>query len=227
LVAVEVKRVVQKWRDQTPVETRILEPGEPFPDMDELNDETPRAEWEEKFGKLCGPWQAQHVLYLLCLLTMEMFTFPTGTDGGRIAIRELRDKLVWMQRLRGSDVYALVTLSDTFFPTGFGGRQRPHFKIGRWVRLGGKSEAPELVPGPTSPTTPPIAAPAKQVELPLSNVAEPTLKEDLNDSIDDILNAVDTPSPPAKPAAKTGPNQTQSSRKPATKNANARRRVGA
>jgi hypothetical protein len=204
LGAVGVERVVQKWQNNTPVETRILGPGEPFPDIDELNEETPREEWAEKFGKFCGPWQAQHILYLLCLLTMEMFTFPTGTDGGRIAIRELREKVSWMQRLRGSDVYPLVALSDTFFPTGFGGRQRPFFKIVRWVRLGGQSKETEFVPGPT---TPQVAPPAAQVDLPLAEVAEPTLKEELNDNIDDILNAVDeTPAaPPAKPAPKTAP----------------------
>jgi len=36
LVAVDVARVVQKWINQITVETRILEPGERFPDIEEL-----------------------------------------------------------------------------------------------------------------------------------------------------------------------------------------------
>src|SRR6516162_7701249 len=137
LVAVDVGRVVQKWQDQQPVDTIVLQPHQKFPDIEKMNEETPREEWGEgPDGKMRGPWQPQHVLYLLDLKTMDKYTYPTGTDGGRIAIRELRDKLVWMRRWRGSNVYAVVLLSNTFMKTRFGGRQRPHFKIVHWVRLG-------------------------------------------------------------------------------------------
>jgi hypothetical protein len=101
-VAVNVIRVVQKWCDQQPVETKILEPHQKFPDLEELNEKTPREEWVEgPDGQMRGPWQAQHILYTVDLTTMDKFTFPTGTVGGKIAIRELRDKIVWMRRLRG------------------------------------------------------------------------------------------------------------------------------
>jgi hypothetical protein len=189
LVAVDVARVVQKWHDQKPVETKVLEPGEPFPDIDELNDGVPREEWEEDLnGNPRGPYQAQHILYLLDLSTMERFTYTTATFGGRKAIRDLRDKLIWMQRLRGANVYPVVTLSDTFMNTKWGGRQRPDFKIVRWVRLGGEEGAGSVLAlePPTSPTTPPTAATAKPVDLPLSEVAEPTLKEELNDDLPDF-----------------------------------------
>ena len=139
LIAVDVQRVVQKWQDGLPAETRILEPGEKFPDLEALNAEVPQSEWVEgPDGKLRGPWQAQHILYLLDPGTMDKYTFPTGTVGGRIAVGELRDKLIWMRRTRGPNVYPVVTLSDTHMRTRFGGRQRPHFKIVRWVRLGGE-----------------------------------------------------------------------------------------
>src|SRR6516165_1466783 len=108
LAAIEVLRVVQKWTpdgqpDGPPV---ILEPDQKFPDIEEMNDKAPREEWGEgPDGKPRGPYQGQHVLYLLDLKTMDKYTYPTGTGGGRIAIRELRDKLVWMRRWRGSNVY--------------------------------------------------------------------------------------------------------------------------
>lgn len=75
LVAVDIARVVQKWADKMPVETRVLGPGEKFPDVDKLNDATPRQEWEEgPDGKPKGPWQAQHIVYLLNLATMDRYS---------------------------------------------------------------------------------------------------------------------------------------------------------
>jgi hypothetical protein len=161
LVAVDGNRVVQKWCDGQPVETRILEPGEKFPDVERMNQETPKDEWTEgPDGKLRGPWQAQHILYLLDPQTMDKYTFPTGTAGGRIAIRELLEKLLWMRRLRGPGVYPVVLLSDTFMRTRFGGRQRPSFKIVRWVRLGGEGGQVEALPPQTT----------SQSDLPLDEV---------------------------------------------------------
>jgi hypothetical protein len=155
LVAVDIGRVVQKWVDQQPVETRILEPGEKFPDLKELNDNTPRSEWGVDLnGNPRGPWQAQHIVYLLNPATMDRYSFPTGTTGGAICVRELVDKTNWMRRFRGAHVYPVVALSDRFMNTKFGGRQRPHFLIKRWVDLDGGEEvalpAPEPAPKPAA-----------------------------------------------------------------------------
>ena len=169
LIPVDVQRVVQKWQEGQPIETRTLEAGEKFPDLEALNADVPQSEWVEgPDGHKRGPWQAQHILYLLDPMTMDKFTFPTGTVGGRIAITELRDKLMWMRKTRGSNVYAVVTLGDKHMPTRFGGRQRPHFNIVKWTRLGGQGgEEIAALPSPSS-------APAA--------VQEPAL----NDSLDDI-----------------------------------------
>ena len=95
--------------------------------MEALNDATPRSEWTEgPDGKPRGPWQAQHVVYLLDLKTGERFTWPTGTIGGARSVSDLVDKTKWMRRFRGPAVYPVVTLSDCFMNTRFGGRQRPH-----------------------------------------------------------------------------------------------------
>jgi len=186
LVAANVNRVVQKWSEGQPVETIILEPHQKFPDIEEMNEKVPKKEWVEgPDGNMRGPWQAQHILYLLDPKTMDKYTFPTGTTGGRIAIRELVDKTTWMRRLRGPNVYAVALLSDTFMNTKWGGRQRPHFKIVRWVSLGGEGGQVEALPPP-----PPSAAgePAKS-ELPLKEVKEPTIQEDMNDDLPDDLKA--------------------------------------
>ena len=137
LAAVDVLRIVQKWIDQKPVETRILEPGEKFPDIEALNEAAPKSEWHEgPDGKMHGPWQIQQIVYLLNLETMDRFTYPTGTTGGFIAIRELVDKTTWMRKLRGPNVYPRVALRDLFMNTRFGGRQRPHFEVKGWVQFG-------------------------------------------------------------------------------------------
>src|SRR6516162_2586098 len=181
LVAANVNRVVQKWSDGQPVETIILQPHQKFPDVEEMNEKVPKKEWVEgPDGQPRGPWQAQHILYLLDPKTMDKFTFPTGTVGGRIGIRELVDKTTWMRRLRGPNVYAVVLLSDTFMNTKWGGRQRPHFKIVRWVSLGSESGQVEALPPPPSPQT--------QSDLPLNEVKEPSLAEEMNDEIPDFGN---------------------------------------
>ena len=150
-----------------------------------------------------GPWQGQHVLYLLDPKTMDKYSFPTGTTGGRIAVRDLRDKTMWMRRLRGPNVYAVITLADMFMNTKYGGRQRPSFKIVRWVRLGGEGGEVEALPGPSTPQ--PTQQPAQQ-DLP--PVAEPSLAEEMDDEIPDFGESAAPPwqsTPP--PKAKTAPSK--------------------
>jgi hypothetical protein len=196
LVAVDVARIVQKWQDQKPVETRILAPHEKFPDVEQMNEETPREEWTKDQNGERGPWQAQHILYLLDLTTMDKYTYPTGTAGGRIAIRELHDKIMWMRRLRGQHVYPVIVLSNIFMKTRFGGRQRPHFQIVRWVRLGGEGDEIKALPLPQPPP---------HSDLPA--VEEPSLKEEMNDEIPDLgkEETKDAKAPPPRPTVQHDP----------------------
>jgi hypothetical protein len=137
LIVVDIGRVVQRWKDGQPIETIVLAPGQKYPDVNALNEAVPKDEWAEgPDGKPRGPWQAQFIVYLLNGATMDRYTYPTGTTGGAIAIRDLVDRVTWMRRFRGQHVYPLVALRDVFMPTRFGGRQRPHFNIKRWVKLG-------------------------------------------------------------------------------------------
>jgi hypothetical protein len=152
LVAVGIGRVVQKWKDGTPAETLVLQPGQKFPDIDALNASVPVAKWEEGPGGKRGPWQAQHIVYLLNEQTMDKYTYPTGTIGGRIAVSELRDRVCWMRQFRGAKVYPVVRLATKFMNTRYGGRERPHFDIQRWVALGDEGAA--LAPSSTTPSLP-------------------------------------------------------------------------
>ncbi len=147
---VELMKVNQKWIDGKPVETHILGSGECFPDIEKLNAEAPRSEWREAFGKMAGPWQNSFVLYLLDPKTMRGFTFPTSTAGGFRAVFELKGDVYRARMLQGDNVYPVVTLADTHMKTQYGGRQRPAFKIVRFVPIGGQArpllEQPEPEP---------------------------------------------------------------------------------
>ena len=138
-LVVELMKVSQKWIDGKPVETRILSSGEYFPDIEKLNAEAPRSEWRDAFGKMVGPWQNSFVLYLLDPETMQGFTFPTSTAGGFRAVFELKGDVHRARMLQGDNVYPVVTLADTHMKTQYGPRQRPAFKIVRFVPIGGQA----------------------------------------------------------------------------------------
>ena len=71
-----------------------------------MNEAVPKSEWVDgPNGKPQGPWQSQYLVYLLNFETMDRYSFPTGTVGGGIAVRELVDKTKWIRRIRGEHVY--------------------------------------------------------------------------------------------------------------------------
>jgi hypothetical protein len=147
LVAVNVTRVLQKWGDGRPLETRVLQPGEKLPNLEELNANAPQSEWREgPHGNLQGPWQAQYLVYLLYPDTAEAFTFATGTVGGGIAVRDLMDRVKWIRKFRGQQVYAVVSPSAASMKTRYGTRLRPHFVIKRWVGLSSDDAVPPTEP---------------------------------------------------------------------------------
>jgi hypothetical protein len=208
-LAVDIARVVQKWKDGQPVETHILAPNEKVPNIKARNEACPKTEWREYRGNLQGPWQFQYVVYLLDPTTLDRFSYPTGTIGGTIAVHDLRDKTLWMRKFRGGQVCSVVTLSDTFMPTLHGGRQRPHFIIKRWMAFG--TEKPALAAAPSE------AEPPKAEPLPgVTTVAEPTLAEQMNDEIPPFDDPPDLNVPKAssplvqpKPAATQTPSITK------------------
>jgi hypothetical protein len=141
-----ILRVMQKWiPGQNKPETRILAPNEKFPDLKKLNDEAPRSEWRDKFGKQVGPYQGAHIVYLIeNAETVSAFTWIADIDtaGASRAVKELRETTQLTRRVRGqANLLPIATLSDTFMPTQYGGRQRAHFNI-----LGYKSIGPEPEP---------------------------------------------------------------------------------
>ena len=147
LIPVFILRVVQTWgKDNRPIEekTIILEPHQKFPDIEKMNEKVPRKDWVEDYnGNLVGPIQGSHVVYFIHLATMEQYTFiaPITTIGSVLATSDLRDKIVWMRKVRcppgtPQNVYPTIKLDKTWMKTRHpgGGRWRPHFQIlpDRW-----------------------------------------------------------------------------------------------
>ena len=107
-------------------------------------------------------------------------------------MRDLVDKVQWMRRYRGAHVYPVVVLSDCFMNTRFGGRQRPNFIIKRWIAFGEDQQVlPAVAPKALPPTTVEGAldmfaastSTSTQPKTQPKTVSEPSLSEELNDSI--------------------------------------------
>jgi hypothetical protein len=169
LVVCRKRRTEVKWGpDNTPVEVIELAPDEPRRDLDQVNADCPQSEWREgPDGKLHGPWVYQQVIEFIDPTTLELYSWPTATIGGSIAIRELVERVALTRRLRGSDVCPLIELARKHMNTRFGGRERPHLEIKDWVRLGDRGI--EKVGTDTRPL--------------LQRVAEPSLGEELDDKL--------------------------------------------
>jgi hypothetical protein len=91
LVAWATNECLQRWRDKLPVETVAKRPGQPLPDVDELNAAIPQREWEKGIdNKPRPPWSRQVVVYLLDAATGAEWTYVSGTVGGAIAVERLR-----------------------------------------------------------------------------------------------------------------------------------------
>lgn len=193
LCVIDTQRVVQKWIDQVPVETMFVLLRSKWPDVDKLNAACPKTEWRKDFNNnLVGPWQRSRVVYFIDLKTMEKFTWPSSTTGADICVREFRDKVAMMRKLRGARVFAIVTLSDRFMNTKFGGRQRPDLKIARWIMMGPDGQ---VLPAPTAPALPPATGVKAQLDnfaekdkpadsdkdAGLQTVTEPSLSEKMGD----------------------------------------------
>lgn len=142
LIGLATTEALQRWQDQKPAETIIRTPGQPLPDVDALNAKIPKKKWEAGLdGNPRPPWVKQHIVYLLDPRDASLFTYLNSTAGAWIAVRELRDKVAMMRKLRGVNVVPLIELSAKPMKTQFGMKQRPFFKIIDWRDLGGSQTA--------------------------------------------------------------------------------------
>ena len=139
LIVVNARRSAVKWGKTKgrPLETEFVKAGERFPDLKTRNAALPPSEWIADFnGNPKGPWEAQHIVYLVDPISIDQYTYPTSTTGGHIAVQELVERVNWMRRFRGPATYPIVQLATRFMKTKYGGgRLRPHFSIVDWTKI--------------------------------------------------------------------------------------------
>jgi hypothetical protein len=133
--------IIQKWEDGSPVETIWKRPGQPFPDVDELNAAIPQSEWEEGIdGSPKPPHQLERVVYLIDEATAERFTFVSGTTGAEIAVRDLRQRVQDKRFMCGEGVLPIVEFGCKPMKTKYGQKLRPEFVIVDWRDAGGNAQ---------------------------------------------------------------------------------------
>ena len=133
LLALATAMALQHWKDKLPIETILKKPGEPLPDLDELNAKIPKKQWELGLDKKPRPpWVRQHIVYLLNPADAGLFTFINSTVGASIAVDRLKTKVQWMRALRGANVVPVVQLDSKPMKTKLGQKLRPEFIIVEW-----------------------------------------------------------------------------------------------
>jgi hypothetical protein len=177
LLVLTTAMALQLWKDKLPVKTIIKKPGEPLPDLEELNDKIPKKQWELGLDKKPRPpWVRQHIVYLLNPIDASLYTYINNTVGASIAVDRLKTKVMWMRSLRGANVVPVVKLDSKLMKTKLGQKLRPEFTILEWQVFGSAD-------GPT-----PAARVAQQpAGAGLQSIEPPTLKEELDDDIPESM----------------------------------------
>ena len=86
LIAIDIKKIAQRWGNQTPLETIVHHPGEPLPNIDKLNSRIPQSQWEPGLdGQPRPPWQMQITISCWTPLLARCSHSSTPT-GHRIAV---------------------------------------------------------------------------------------------------------------------------------------------
>jgi hypothetical protein len=158
-----LKFVDGRWNDsdglappnmlKVPVDTVVERPGEPLPDVDALNEQIPRKDWDLGLdGQPRPPWQLNYVVYLINPETADTFTYLNSTTGARIAVERLQEKFELMRRMRGSNVVPIVKLDARPMKTKFGTKMRPEFVVDEWREIGPASEAMAQIEAPKTNT---------------------------------------------------------------------------
>jgi hypothetical protein len=187
LIATGTDTIIQRWRDGKAEKIT----AKPLPDLDDLNASVPVEEWELDFNnEKKPPYSLVQQVYLLNVNTGEKFIFASSSLGATRAKETLQDRCATMRMLRGARVYPEVELGIAPWPTRYGMKTRPHFKILNWVTFG--DGQPETIPADQTPPLPPPPAqaePAKPAKKKkgVAAVEPASMSEILNDELPDDL----------------------------------------
>ena len=147
MLVIGTTKGLQCWgRDNDLLDVVVETPGEPLPDVDELNAQIPQNEWgKDLSGNPRKPWQLNHVVYLIDPVSASTYTYLNSTTGARIAVERLAERIQNMRFMRGNAVAPIVRLDSRPMKTSFGTKQRPEFTIIEWRDLSGDGPTPVML----------------------------------------------------------------------------------
>jgi hypothetical protein len=182
LIAIGTDVNIRRWKAKKIVK-RFVE--KPLPNIDLLNQSVPKDEWEVgRNGKKCAPYEHAYIVHLLDLNTAERTTFASATWGAKRGQCNLRDKVKWMRRLKNNNnIVPQVELTWAPFPTRYGMKKRPEFKVVGWYDLPANGGGGTLAPPEPSKQLPLTSGPNPAQPVAPKQVKEPTLAEEMNDEI--------------------------------------------
>jgi hypothetical protein len=146
MVVIGTDRVLRCWgADNDLLDYVVEQPGEPLPDVEDLNSQIPETEWSTGLnGEPRPPWERCVRAFLLDPETASVYTFINSTVGARIAVERLEDRTKWMRTLRGADVVPIVKLDSRPMKTNFGKQMRPEFTVTEWREFSAKHAFPQI-----------------------------------------------------------------------------------
>lgn len=177
MLVLGVADFLQRWCEQKVIETIVREPGKLLPELEELNAQIPKEQWEAGLdGQPRAPWVHAYCVYLLDRNSAGLFTYINSTIGARIAYGNLKDKVVWKRQLHGgASVLPVVALDTKPMKTNFGMKIRPEFTICEWCILGDALGNPKVKLIEADPNEEPPKG--------LKKVKPPSTGEELDDDI--------------------------------------------
>ena len=160
-----------RWQDNKPTDHIMGKVSEGYQIMrrNELGD-TDQSEWDvDDRGQPRDPWQLSNYLLMKGVSDGELYTFTTGSKGGRDALGDLCKEYGKVLVQHASE-YPVVAIGVRFYDhpnKSYGRIKTPEFKIVGWVPkktftpdLGESSE--ELATTFDSVSPPPVAKPGKK-----------------------------------------------------------------
>jgi hypothetical protein len=131
LVALATVALWQRWAEGKPVQEIVRQPGQKLPEREDLGYDD-ESQWEEgPSGEPQDPWRNTRLVYLVDKQTAEAYTFSTSSWGGRGAVIDLGDQIARMRTVH-PDATPVVELRAAEFPTKWGKKSKPVFKVVGW-----------------------------------------------------------------------------------------------
>jgi hypothetical protein len=187
LVALNIVTAWVEWRDHRPVRHLVTQLGQHHPAREEFGD-LDSTKWPPGVdGRPADPFKDSRYLHLIDPQTGQDFTFVTDTNGGRIAVGELKSAICNVRMVRPGAVAVVKLATGTFKSKKFGLVPRPVFKVVEY--RGGLKEEPAQIADQSKP---------EQVWPPDGEVKASSLAQDLNDDLPDFVKAPKAEAPKAE-----------------------------